>query len=114
MTADPYISKCTVLWCVYKLPPFLLFVCCSTFHTVDMVVKKLGHMLTDYLPSLLKILLGLTATCVACLENRNQIARPAVNVLKSLRQTATARITQVNVLSAWRTGIRLPGLLSMS
>ncbi|KAK3096539.1 hypothetical protein FSP39_001125 [Pinctada imbricata] len=66
----------------------------GTFHTINMVMKKLGHMLTDYLPSLLKIMLGLTSTCVACLEKRNLISKSALNTLKNLRQTAMARVVQ--------------------
>lgn len=65
-------------------------------NTVDMIVKKLGHLIEGYLPSLESILLGLTATCVACLERREEITPGALKPLKNLRQLCIAQIQQVS------------------
>ncbi|XP_034333284.2 small subunit processome component 20 homolog [Magallana gigas] len=66
----------------------------GALNTVDMIVKKLGHLIEGYLPSLECILLGLTATCVACLERREEVTPGALKPLKNLRQLCIAQIQQ--------------------
>ncbi|XP_078326712.1 small subunit processome component 20 homolog isoform X1 [Crassostrea virginica] len=66
----------------------------GALNTVDMIVKKLGHLIEGYLPSLESILLGLTATCGACLERREQLTPKALKPLKNLRQLCITQIHQ--------------------
>ncbi|XP_061192168.1 small subunit processome component 20 homolog [Saccostrea echinata] len=66
----------------------------GALNTVDMIVKKLGHLIEGYLPSLHCILLGLTATCVACLERREGISPGAHKPLKNIRQLCITQIMQ--------------------
>lgn len=67
-------------------------------NTVDMIVKKLGHLIEGYLPSLHCVLLGLTATCVACLEKREQVSPGALKSLKNVRQICVTQILQVYIV----------------
>jgi hypothetical protein len=72
-----------------------LFCIIRALNTVDMIVKKLGHLIEGYLPSLHCVLLGLTATCVGCLERREQVSPGALKSLKNLRQLCVSQINQV-------------------
>ncbi|XP_064596875.1 small subunit processome component 20 homolog [Liolophura sinensis] len=63
-------------------------------NTIDILCKKLGHLLEGYLPCLLQILLGLSQVCAVCLTVREKIRPGAVNLLKMLRQLTTGQITQ--------------------
>ncbi|XP_021355382.1 small subunit processome component 20 homolog [Mizuhopecten yessoensis] len=67
----------------------------GTLYSINTFYKKLGHLLDDYLPSLIKILVGLMATCVACLEHRDNITPFSLSMLKTLRQMATTRFIEL-------------------
>ncbi|XP_033739688.1 small subunit processome component 20 homolog isoform X2 [Pecten maximus] len=67
----------------------------GTLHSINTFCKKLGHLIDNYLPSVIKILVGLMATCVACLEQRDNITPFSLSILKTLRQMATARFIEI-------------------
>ncbi|XP_060070430.1 small subunit processome component 20 homolog [Ylistrum balloti] len=67
----------------------------GTLHSTKTFCQKLGHLIDDYLPSIIKILVGLMATCVACLEQRDNITPFSLSTLKTLRQMATSRFIEI-------------------
>ncbi|XP_071112967.1 small subunit processome component 20 homolog [Haliotis cracherodii] len=66
----------------------------GVLHTVMVVIGKLRHLLDDFLPSLLRILLGLAATCNSCFELRDQLRPGAVTALKTIRQTVKLAVLE--------------------
>ncbi|XP_067674264.1 small subunit processome component 20 homolog [Haliotis asinina] len=66
----------------------------GVLHTVMVVIAKLRHLLDDFLPSLLRILLGLAATCNSCLQLRDQLRPGAVTALKDIRQTVQLAVME--------------------
>lgn len=67
----------------------------GTLYSINTFCKKLGHLMDDYLPSVIKILVGLMATCIACLEQRDKITPFSLSILKTLRQMATNRFIEI-------------------
>lgn len=67
----------------------------GTLYSINTFCKKLGHLMDDYLPSIIKILVGLMATCIACLEQRDKITPFSLSILKTLRQMATNRFIEI-------------------
>ncbi|XP_041354948.1 small subunit processome component 20 homolog [Gigantopelta aegis] len=61
-------------------------------NTMAVITNKLGHMIESYLPSLLRIIVGLASTCALCLEKREEVKSSAVISLKIVRRLASARI----------------------
>ena len=66
--------------------------------TVDVVFQKLGHLLENYLPTLLHIVVVILAKCAVILQGREEVHPRCINGLKSLRQNAMQRLIQVMVL----------------
>ncbi|KAL5010991.1 hypothetical protein ScPMuIL_013296 [Solemya velum] len=66
----------------------------GVMNTIEIIFKKLGHLLTSYLPSLLRIIIGLGALCATCLDYRSKISPASVNLLKTLRQMTITRFIQ--------------------
>ncbi|XP_078273235.1 small subunit processome component 20 homolog isoform X2 [Rhinoraja longicauda] len=62
-------------------------------NSIEVVMKKLGHLIHHYLPELLQILLCLTATVSHMLQLRDQIKPKCVNLLKYLRRLGIDQIT---------------------
>lgn len=71
----------------------------SMLNTVDIVFKKLGHLLESYLPSLLHIVVCILAQCTVILQRREEVHPRCINGLKSLRQNAMNRLVQVSLLA---------------
>lgn len=67
----------------------------GTLYSINTFCKKLGHLMDDYLPSIIEILVGLMATCIACLEQRDKITPFSLSILKTLRQMATNRFIEI-------------------
>ncbi|KAH9508651.1 U3 snoRNP protein [Bulinus truncatus] len=63
-------------------------------HTVCTVSQKIGHRIKDFTHPLLHILLGISATLNAALEQRPVIKPGAVKFLKNLRHIVLTRIIQ--------------------
>ncbi|KAK7107774.1 small subunit processome component 20 homolog [Littorina saxatilis] len=61
---------------------------------VLVVTEKLGNLLEDNARSILHLLLGVAATCAACLKQRDVIKPSAASTLKSVRQMAFNRLIQ--------------------
>ncbi|KAF7667571.1 hypothetical protein LDENG_00057170 [Lucifuga dentata] len=59
---------------------------------IDVVIHKLGHLIHSYLPKLLQILLCVTVSVSAVLDNRNQLRAGCINPLKNLRRIGIRRI----------------------
>ena len=66
---------------------------------MSVIVNKLVHMIESYLPSLLRIIIGLGATCAVCLEQREEVKPTAVISLKIVRRLASARIISVSFIA---------------
>ncbi|XP_055506481.1 small subunit processome component 20 homolog [Leucoraja erinacea] len=62
-------------------------------NSIEVVMKKLGHLIHHYLPELLQILLCLTASVSHMLQLRDQIKPRSVNLLKYLRRLGIDQIT---------------------
>ncbi|KAK7480717.1 hypothetical protein BaRGS_00028085, partial [Batillaria attramentaria] len=61
---------------------------------VVVVTEKLGHLLASNARSILHLLLGVAATCNACLKRREEVRPAAVTQLKSVRLMAITRLIQ--------------------
>ncbi|KAJ8314703.1 hypothetical protein KUTeg_006853 [Tegillarca granosa] len=94
ITDNPYSMVIEVMNSLNLAEVFPLRRMSGALNTVDMIVKKLGHLLEDYLPNLFKIILGLLATIATCLERRKEITQTAINNLKNLRSLAINRLIQ--------------------
>ncbi|CAH1799075.1 unnamed protein product [Owenia fusiformis] len=66
----------------------------SVLGTLEVIFNKLGHLLDSYLPSILRIMLGVAADCTRILERRERVNPKAINTLKTLRHLTIDRINQ--------------------
>ncbi|KAI5094075.1 small subunit processome component 20-like [Silurus meridionalis] len=64
----------------------------ALLNIIDVVLHKLGHLLQNYLPKLLQILLCITASVALLLEHREQLKPGCVGPLKNLRRLGLLRI----------------------
>ncbi|XP_041072044.1 small subunit processome component 20 homolog isoform X2 [Carcharodon carcharias] len=64
----------------------------SLLNGVEVVIKKLGHLIQDYLPKLLQIVLCMTASVSQILQLRDQIQPRCINQLKYLRRLGINQI----------------------
>lgn len=68
--------------------------------TMDMLMKKLGSLTEQYLPTLLQILTCLTGHCAHLLSQRHLLSASALGMLKTIRHAALARFNQVGHLKS--------------
>ncbi|XP_078077201.1 small subunit processome component 20 homolog [Mustelus asterias] len=64
----------------------------SLLNGIEVVMKKLGHLIHDYLPKLLQIVLCMTASVSQILQLRDQIQPRCINPLKHLRHLGINQI----------------------
>uniref|UniRef100_UPI00398E4C32 small subunit processome component 20 homolog n=1 Tax=Pristiophorus japonicus TaxID=55135 RepID=UPI00398E4C32 len=64
----------------------------SLLNGIEVVMKKLGHLINDYLPKLLQILLCMTVSVSQILQLRDQIQPRCINQLKYLRRLGINQI----------------------
>jgi hypothetical protein len=67
----------------------------SVLGAVTVVTDKLGNLLEENAHPILHLLLGVTATCTACLQQREILKPSATTTLKSVRQMVFSRLIQV-------------------
>ncbi|KAF7248709.1 hypothetical protein EYD10_05509 [Varanus komodoensis] len=58
----------------------------SLFNSLEVVLKNLGHLISQYLPEIFQILLCMTATVSCILQKREKIQVKLINPLKNLRR----------------------------
>ncbi|XP_074867355.1 small subunit processome component 20 homolog [Carettochelys insculpta] len=58
----------------------------SLFNSLEVVLKNMGHLISQYLPEILQILLCMTATVSHILQQREKIQLRFINPLKNLRR----------------------------
>ncbi|XP_067415819.1 small subunit processome component 20 homolog [Emydura macquarii macquarii] len=58
----------------------------SLFNSLEIVLKNMGHLIIQYLPEILQILLCMTATVSHILQQREKIQLRFINPLKNLRR----------------------------
>ena len=63
--------------------------------TIDVIFKKLGHLMDSYLQKLIQIIVGMATICCLCLENRSKLIPNVLNMLKNIRQLAIYRLIQI-------------------
>ncbi|XP_072529293.1 small subunit processome component 20 homolog [Salminus brasiliensis] len=63
-------------------------------NVIDVVIKKLGHLIRLYLPKLLQMVLCVTASVSCLLEHREQLKTGCLNPLKNLRRLGLLRIQE--------------------
>ncbi|XP_067906298.1 small subunit processome component 20 homolog isoform X2 [Heterodontus francisci] len=64
----------------------------SLLNGIEVVMKKLGHLIKDYLPKLLQIVLCMTVSVSQILQLRDQIQPRCINQLKYLRRLGINQI----------------------
>uniref|UniRef100_A0A3Q3F398 UTP20 small subunit processome component n=1 Tax=Kryptolebias marmoratus TaxID=37003 RepID=A0A3Q3F398_KRYMA len=64
----------------------------SLLNIINVVIQKLGHLIHGYLPKVLQILLCVTASASAILDQRDQLRPGCVSPLKNLRRLGILRI----------------------
>ncbi|XP_030069682.1 small subunit processome component 20 homolog isoform X2 [Microcaecilia unicolor] len=66
----------------------------SLFNSFEVVLKNLGHLIDQYLPEILQILLCMTATVSCILQQREKVQLRFINPLKNLRRLGIKRVTE--------------------
>nr|XP_033808420.1 small subunit processome component 20 homolog [Geotrypetes seraphini] len=66
----------------------------SLFNSFEVVLKNLGHLINQYLPEILQILLCLTATVSCILQQREKVQLRFINPLKNLRRLGIRRVIE--------------------
>ncbi|XP_071941723.1 small subunit processome component 20 homolog [Antedon mediterranea] len=66
----------------------------SMIDTIAVIFSKLGHMVTAFLPMILRLIISLIATFTKLLDMRHQILPYHVNQLKTLRPLAIQRLVE--------------------
>ncbi|XP_069485978.1 small subunit processome component 20 homolog [Ambystoma mexicanum] len=66
----------------------------SLFNSFEAILKNLGHLISQYLPEFLQILLCLVATVSHILDQREKIQLRFINPLKNLRRLGIKRIAE--------------------
>ncbi|KAM4748821.1 small subunit processome component 20 homolog [Rhinophrynus dorsalis] len=66
----------------------------SLLSSLEVVLKNLGHLISPYLPEVLRILLCMTAAVSHVLEQREKIQLRFINPLKNLRRLGIKRIVE--------------------
>ena len=67
----------------------------GVLNTIDVIFKKLGHLMDSYLSKLIQIIVGMATICCLCLENRSKLIPNVINTLKNIRQQAIYRLMQI-------------------
>jgi U3 small nucleolar RNA-associated protein 20 len=67
----------------------------GALNMIEVVLKKLGRQIKDFLPKLVHIIVGILAEAAHLLDNRDKIVLHSINKLKLIRQVALARLKQV-------------------
>lgn len=67
----------------------------GALNTVDVIFKKLGHLMDSYLPKLIQIIIGMATVCSLCLENRTKLVPNVIAPLKTVRHLALYRLIQI-------------------
>ncbi|XP_052810287.1 small subunit processome component 20 homolog [Mya arenaria] len=63
--------------------------------SIEMIFKKLGHLMDVFLPSVIQMIVGMATMCGVLLGNRDNIVPHVINPLKSIRQNALYRLMQL-------------------
>lgn len=66
----------------------------SLLNSTEVVIKKLGHLMSQYLPEVLQILLCVTASVTVVLAQRDKIQTGCISPLKNLRRLGILRIQE--------------------
>ncbi|XP_029455579.1 small subunit processome component 20 homolog [Rhinatrema bivittatum] len=66
----------------------------SLFNSFEVVLKNLGHLIVQYLPEILRIILCMTATVSHILQQREKIQLRFINPLKNLRRLGIKRVAE--------------------
>ncbi|MBN3281355.1 UTP20 protein, partial [Polyodon spathula] len=66
----------------------------SLLNSIEVVIKKLGHLMSQYLPEVLQILLCVTASVTVVLAQRDKIQAGCISPLKNLRRLGILRIQE--------------------
>ncbi|GFU14944.1 small subunit processome component 20 homolog [Trichonephila clavipes] len=66
----------------------------STLNTLSLILKHLGNLVPELLPSLLKVLLIITATSSTLLKKQDEVLPHCINLLKAVRTQAILKIVQ--------------------
>uniref|UniRef100_A0A3P9K9E8 UTP20 small subunit processome component n=1 Tax=Oryzias latipes TaxID=8090 RepID=A0A3P9K9E8_ORYLA len=64
----------------------------SLLNVLDVVIHKLGHLIHAHLPKVLQVLLCVTASVSAVLDNREQLRPGCISPLKNLRRLGVLKI----------------------
>ncbi|XP_053397711.1 small subunit processome component 20 homolog [Mercenaria mercenaria] len=67
----------------------------GALNSIDMIFKKLGHLMDSFLPSIIQMIVGLGTLCGVLLENRNRLVPHVINPLKDIRQNSIYRMIQI-------------------
>lgn len=73
------------------LPPKVMQ---SFLNIILLIMRKLGHYIKVYLSKLLKVILGIAATCKVCLDNKHKIYSKAVGQVKTVWKMSLTRLFQ--------------------
>ncbi|GFY40068.1 small subunit processome component 20 homolog [Trichonephila inaurata madagascariensis] len=66
----------------------------STLNTLSLILKHLGNLVPELLPSLLKVLLIITATSSTLLKKQDEVLPHCINLLKTVRTQSILKIVQ--------------------
>ncbi|XP_008939761.1 PREDICTED: small subunit processome component 20 homolog, partial [Merops nubicus] len=66
----------------------------SLFNSLEVVLKNMGHLIHQYLPEILQILLCMTAVVSCILQQREKVQPRLINPLKNLRRLGLKLVTE--------------------
>ena len=67
----------------------------GVLNSLDVIFKKMGHLMDFYIPKLIQIIVGMATICCVCLENRQKLIPQVINSLKTIRQLTIYRLIQI-------------------
>ena len=67
----------------------------GVLYSIDVIFKKLGHLLDSYLSKLIQIIVGMATVSGVCLANRKKIIPNVINPMKNIRQLTIYRLIQI-------------------
>ncbi|KAG2460222.1 UTP20 protein, partial [Polypterus senegalus] len=66
----------------------------SLLHSIEIVIQKLGHLISQYLPKILQIILCITGSISVVLDQRDKIQAGCISPFKNLRRLGILRVQQ--------------------
>ncbi|XP_051784418.1 small subunit processome component 20 homolog isoform X1 [Erpetoichthys calabaricus] len=66
----------------------------SLLHSIEIVIQKLGHLISPYLPKILEIILCITGSISVVLDQRDKIQAGCISPFKNLRRLGILRVQQ--------------------